>query len=475
MKTIETTRATETFVQHSLLSGEFSLLGAGVAFDYAAALISTLGGRVHRVPGPIDPHPAITWAQSGAMALTGFAGGAPLLAPGPLASGADGALRALRALGKPTLPDELSGSTLLGEHAAIFGLERQGRTSAGGSSRLLRTRDGWIALNLAREDDRSLLPAWLGEGDTSDPWRFIGERVADRLTDELIERARLLGLPAAAAQAPPERTPPWFRITATGTKRVRSPAAPPRVIDLTSLWAGPLCTHLLAAAGARVIKVESTRRPDGARAGPAAFFDLMNAGKESVALDFRDEGERERLRKLLASADIIVEASRPRALAQLGIDAGQMVREIPGLTWLSITGYGRREPEANWVAFGDDAGVAAGLALSTGGEQAPVFCADAIADPLTGIHAALAALASWQSGKANLLDLSLCDVASHALSFPARDPARGVEVRPVGSGWEVSVEEQSAVVAPPRARKPSGHARPLGADTQRVLEEISAR
>src|SRR5262249_36579837 len=134
----------------------------------------------------------------------------------------------------------------------------------------------------------------------------------------------------------------------------------PLVIDLSSLWAGPLCSHLLHKLGADVVKIESTRRPDGARRGPALFFDLMNAGKRSVALDFSSREGRESLHALVRKADIVIEGSRPRALRQLGLDAEQVIAECV-TTWVSINGYGRDEPQENWIAFGDDAGVAAGL------------------------------------------------------------------------------------------------------------------
>ena len=91
-----------------------------------------------------------------------------------------------------------------------------------------------------------------------------------------------------------------------------------RVVDLTALWAGPLCGDLLARGGAQVVKVESLGRPDGARRGPAAFFDQLNAHKRSVALDFTTTGGRARLAGLLVAADVVLESSRPRALDQLG-------------------------------------------------------------------------------------------------------------------------------------------------------------
>jgi hypothetical protein len=366
---------------------------------------------------------------------------------------------------------DLDGPALLGERAAIFGLTRKGSTSPSGSCRLLRTADRWIAVNLARTDDLALLPAWLGDGDLSDPWSFVADRAAQRPAAEVVERGRLLGLPVAVAVAPDPITPPWCRVAARGDSAPLPRTTVPLVMDLSSLWAGPLCTNLLGLAGARVIKLESTRRPDGARFGPSAFFDLLNSEKESVSLDFTTAAGQEQLRQLVAAADVVVESARPRALAQLGIHAEAIVKAVPGLTWVSITGYGRSDPEGGWVAFGDDAGVAAGLALATGSPgEPPLFCGDAITDPLTGMHAAVAALASWVGGGGRLLDLALCDVAAHTLGF-APMPPEAVVRRNAGQ-WEVVVGAERATVAPPRARAVCRATRPLGADTEAVLQEF---
>ncbi|UCE87318.1 MAG: CoA transferase, partial [Deltaproteobacteria bacterium] len=316
-----------------------------------------------------------------------------------------------------------------------------------------------------------LLPAWLGEGPSDDPWAFVASRVADRSAEDVVERARLLGLAAAVAVEPDPVPAPWQRDGARGAPQAERARARPLVIDLSALWAGPLCAHLLGLAGARVVKVESTRRPDGARFGPTPFYDLLNAGKQSVALDFGTPEGRERLRHLVECADIVVESARPRALLQLGLDAASLVEALPGLTWVSITGYGRSGPGANWVAFGDDAGVAAGLATATGrAAGTPLFCGDAIADPLTGLHAALAALASWSQGGGQLVELALRDVVAHALAFA--QPAEVAGVRGGRDAWEVVVGTRRERVAPPRSRSPRERARPLGADTDAVLREL---
>ncbi len=202
----------------------------------------------------------------------------------------------------------------------------------------------------------------------------------------------------------------------SATPRLRREA--PLVIDLCALWAGPLCGQLLVQAGARVIKVESVSRLDGARGGPPEFYDLLNAGKESVVVDLSSADDRARLLALLLKADIVLESARPRGLEQLGIRAAEIVASRPGISWVSITGYGRQAPMRDWIAYGDDAGVAAGLGwlLRRDGARS-VFCGDAIADPLTGLHAALLAYASWLDGGGRLLDISLHGVAAYGASL----------------------------------------------------------
>ena len=418
-------------------------------------------------------HPALAWAACGAMTLTGHANGPPRIAPADLANACARAVHALHRLSGTTATQTLDGAQLLGERAAIAGLQRDGDRSPGGSCRILRTADGWIAANLARPDDHSLLPAWLGEGSWAEPWRVLADRVREQPRDALVSRARLLGLAVAPLKQPTPFSPPWCAVAARGEIRPTPRDRPPRVLDLSALWAGPLCAHLLHLAGADVIKVESLQRPDGARFGPPRFFDLMNAGKRSVALDFSDRHDRAVLRRLIQTADIVVESARPRALQHFGIHAESLVRETPGLTWLGITGYGRQGPAAQWVAFGDDAAAAAGLATATA-PDAPIFCGDAIADPLTGLYAAVACLLAWQQGGGVLLDVALTHVVAHILASDPCSPNMA-EVRPANAAspdtWTVLTPAEEQAVCPPRARPENGCARPLGADTQAILME----
>ena len=321
--------------------------------------------------------------------LTGFADGPPLVA-------SDGILERVRSLGKMLQANALN---LLTERAEIWSYTRNGRVSCGGATRLMPTADGWMALSLTRPDDEDLVPAWLG---CEPDWPAIESAVSSGIAADLVERGRLLGLPVAALG---ERTPgnlaEWHLIDEAAPI-----ARAPVVVDLSSLWAGPLCSRLLRERGARVMKVESKTRPDGSRNGPAAFFELMHAGKEFRSIDFTADA----LRDVLRSADVVIEGSRPRALEQLGIDAREILQQGPRV-WLSITGHGRQEPQRNWVGFGDDAAVAGGLVAWSEGQ--PTFMGDAIADPLTGLAAAAAILAALKDGGRWLIDCNLAGVAAH--------------------------------------------------------------
>ena len=139
----------------------------------------------------------------------------------------------------------------------------------------------------------------------------------------------------------------------------------------------------------------------------------------------RDPEDRRSLIASIADADIVIEAARPRALAQLGIDADGLVRATPGLVWLTITAHGATGEAAGWVGFGDDVGVAAGLSaalLAASGRTG--FVGDAIADPLTGIQAALAGWTLWRQRRGGRYGIAMRDVAAHCLAAArARDAA----------------------------------------------------
>jgi len=261
------------------------------------------------------------------------------------------------------------------------------RTSRPGATRLLRCSDGYVALALAREDDLHLVPPLI-DGPVDQPWRAVTTWARQRPRVEVRDRAVLLGL-ACALLGETCAQIPWS-IT---QKRYLAPQRP-RVLDLSALWAGPLCSSLLAALGCDIVKVEDPARPDGTRANATWFARRYSSGTEFAHLADLD--------RLLPTADVVIEASRPRALRQRGVVA----EDFPGV-WISITAYGRDQPDR--IGYGDDTAVAGGLV-----GPGPSFLGDAVADPLTGAHAALAAWSLLSRGRGGLIDIALARTAAAA-------------------------------------------------------------
>jgi hypothetical protein len=449
--------------------------------------------------------PVLGWAASGGMALTGRADGAPVASPAPAFGLLSAVVAELAAVTRSTgVEVRADPGELVAGRAAVAGFRRRGRVSAGGSARLLRAADGWCAINLSRADDVGAVPAIVGllgvpagvaGGDT---WGAL-EAAARGVTAEVLAgAAQVLGVPAGALPAGPAGAgaggaAPGGRVGRMAERSGRTRLAGAVVVDLSSMWAGPLCARLLGLAGAGVIKVETPDRPDGGRAGERRFFDWLHGGHRSVVLDFRSPSGRGALAALLAVADVVIEASRPRALAQLGL-APEMIPHRDGQVWLSITGYGRGDAaSAELVAFGDDAAVAGGLVGWTGdgpgegslagsGDGDPVFCADAIADPLTGLCGALAVARSVADGGGQLIDLSMRDVAAGFAAAAAID--HGPHVVRAVSGRDrdavvtcAALGLEQAVLAPALggasgaagAGRAGGVAVAMGADTADVL------
>ncbi len=383
------------------------------------------------------------WARSGGQWLTDPAVGVPV-----------GVVRSLVELVEfldlhgAGLADisSASGVGVVAERAACLGLPPAGAVTAGGAGRLLRCRDGWVAVSITRESDIDVIPAWLDVPPTGpDPWPVVERALATRAVAEVRDRAALLGLACGAlGERSDDRSP------VLGDRRGEAgprPVAGLVVVNLASLWAGPLAADVLARSGARVITVESTTRPDGARATPE-FFEALHGRCESVALPLGTEEGRRRLARLLERADVVIEGSRPRALEQMGIDAVELVERGPRL-WVSITAHGRAGDSGMRVGFGDDAAVAGGLVGWVDGE--PRFLADAIADPLAGLTAAASVVQLAASGGRWMVDVALARVAAAASAGFA--PPEGE-------------------AAPPSRRRDPGAPLPLGRDTEAVLADL---
>jgi hypothetical protein len=384
-----------------------------------------------------DSCDVLDWASSGMMHITGAAApvapSVPVLARAALLTEAVAALAARH--GRRLRLDPCS---VLAGRAGECGFSRHGAVSANGSCRLLHARDGWLAVNLAREADLRSLPAVLGRDLDGDPWQELRAHAVTTAAADLATAAQLVGIPAAVLGSEPAKP--------TGFERAGEAGDAPRlVLDLSAMWAGPLCASILHQAGWRVLKVEDVRRPDGARFGPPRFYSELHRGIPAVRLDFSSATGRSELARLAGQAGIVVESSRPRALRGLGLVAAEWLAAAPGRVWVSVTGYGRDDPQQR-VAFGDDAAVAGGLICRLP-DGTPVFCGDAIADPLTGLHAGLAALAASTAGGGFLVDVAMARVCAD-LAVPAgRTFPHRVFRAP--EGWTASHGQRVALVRRP--------------------------
>jgi crotonobetainyl-CoA:carnitine CoA-transferase CaiB-like acyl-CoA transferase len=187
-----------------------------------------------------------------------------------------------------------------------------------------------------------------------------------------------------------------------------------KVVDFSTLLPGPLCTLLLAEAGAEVIKIERPGTGDEMRTytprmGPDSVnFALLNRGKRSVAMDLK--AEKQRVIPLLLEADVLVEQFRPGVMDRLGLGYETLKDLNPGLIYCAITGYGQHGPRAQVAAHDLNYAAQSGL-LSLG---APVVPPALIADIAGGAYPAvmnilLALRQRERDGRGCKLDVSMSD------------------------------------------------------------------
>lgn len=273
---------------------------------------------------------------------------------------------------------------------ALGGLAQPGQFSANRHCGWLRARDGWVALNLARPDDVELVMALSGR--TGDVWaaasHLAGQVDARTFRAQAIEWQLPVALPGEA--------------TALDLAALEHTHVPRRVLDLSALWAGPLCASLLAQSGAHVLRIDSVGRPDPTVASSPVLDARLNGRKARLSLDLREPDGRQRLLDEVAASDVVITSARPAALARLGLVPARFCH----VTWVAITAHGFGGDAGLRVGFGDDCAVAGGLFDARGDE--PQFLGDALADPLTGLEAARAVL----SGRTGLIDIAMARVAA---------------------------------------------------------------
>ena len=191
-----------------------------------------------------------------------------------------------------------------------------------------------------------------------------------------------------------------------------------RVIDLSTVLAGPNCARYLADFGADVVKVE---RPDGGdslrnmawrdpRDGDGVWWKVVNRNKRTVALDLKDDGDRDVLLSLVDGADVLVENFRPGTLERLGLGPDVLLERRPALVVTRVSGFGQDGPYRRRAGFATIAESMSGLAAISGFEGGqPLLPAIALTDEVTGLVAAFATLVALRSGVGQVVDVSLLE------------------------------------------------------------------
>ena len=199
-----------------------------------------------------------------------------------------------------------------------------------------------------------------------------------------------------------------------------------RVLDFTTTIAGPHCTRLLADLGAEVIKIEApagdmmrTRPP--MRNGASTSFGQLNAGKKSIAVDLKSPAAVEAVRRLVATADVVVENFRPGVMRRFGLDYEALRPIKPDLVYCAISGYGQTGPSAELPAYAPVIHAASGYDLAhmayqgaaQGAARRPDYCGIYIADVLTGTYAfgaiATALYHRQTTGEGQMIDVSMLE------------------------------------------------------------------
>lgn len=193
-----------------------------------------------------------------------------------------------------------------------------------------------------------------------------------------------------------------------------------RVIDASTIIAGPLCCQILGDFGADVIKIEHPTQPDGLRGhghqkdGQPLWWKEVSRNKRGVALNLGSAGGAEALKTLIAEADVLVENFRPGTLERWGLSPESLHAINPGLVIVRITGFGQTGPYASRAGFGTLAESMSGFAHLTGPADAPPSLpAFGLADSICGIAASSAAVMALRhrdlTGEGQVVDMSILE------------------------------------------------------------------
>ena len=193
------------------------------------------------------------------------------------------------------------------------------------------------------------------------------------------------------------------------------------VIDLSRVLAGPFSTMVLADLGARVIKVELPEKGDDARHfGPfvndqSVYFSSLNRGKQSIALDLKNDEDKNTFKKLIKNADILVENFRPGTMDKLGLGWHDLKNINPMLIYAAVSGFGQTGPYASRPAYDMVVQAMGGIMSITGkeGDNTPLRVGTAIGDITAGLFSSIGILAALKDrerkGSGSMVDIGMLD------------------------------------------------------------------
>ena len=205
---------------------------------------------------------------------------------------------------------------------------------------------------------------------------------------------------------------------AAATARSKGPLADLRVIDLATVIAGPGCARYLADYGADVIKVERPPAGDSVRAmgwmdpadGASMWWKVVSRNKRTIALDLKDPDDLAVARRLIDTADVLVENFRPGTLERLGLAPEVLHRTNPGLVVTRVTGFGQSGPYRDRAGFATQAEALSGFAAINGEPDGqPLLPPIALTDEVAAIVAAFATMVALHSGVGQVVDVNLIE------------------------------------------------------------------
>src|SRR2546430_3005873 len=230
-----------------------------------------------------------------------------------------------------------------------------------------------------------------------------------------------------------------------------------KVIDLTHVMAGPTCTLMLADMGAEVIKVEKTPSGDDSRhmippklGDETAAFLMMNRNKRGIVLDLKTEGGKTILRRLIATADVLVENFAPGVMERLGFGYDDLRKDYPSLIYCSLSGFGRTGPYKHRRGFDLVAQAMSGIMSFTGErpDGPPVKCGPPLSDITAGLLASMGILAAYshrlKTGEGQWVETSLYEAALVQTYWQSAIAlATGIAPRAMGSAHPLNAPYQA--------------------------------